>query len=83
MTAQGKQVIEKSLPGLDLSFKAEFMDNKLVAATVGEEELASRKYKARIGNVHIAEPSVEVSGTSPYDIKITDFSGTWIFTYPR
>ena len=83
MTEQGKQVIEKSLPELKKSIKAEFMENKLVSATVDQEELTSTKYKARIGNVNIADPSVEVTGNSPYSIKITDFSGTWMFNYPR
>jgi hypothetical protein len=83
MTAQNKQIIERPLPELQKSFKAEFVDNKLMTATVDQEELTARKYKARIGNVHIADPSVEVSGSSPYSIKITDFSGTWLFEYPR
>ena len=77
------KVIEKSLPGLDKSFKAEFVDNRLQAATIGQEELAAAKYKARIGNVFIADPSVEILSESPLQIKVTDFSGTWLFNYPR
>ncbi|MEW6720726.1 MAG: hypothetical protein AB1346_09770 [Thermodesulfobacteriota bacterium] len=84
MSDQGRQFfIEKSLPELQKSFKAEFVENKLVAAMVGQEELSFTKYKARIGNVNIQEPSVEVSGNGPFTIKVTDFQGTWLYNYPR
>ncbi len=83
LAAPNRLVIEKLLPNLQKTFKAEFEGNKFILASVDDQELSPKRMKPRLGNVYVPEPAVEVEGESPYSIKVLDIQGTWWFDYPR
>lgn len=83
LTAPNRLVIEKSLPLLRKTFKAEFEGDKFIIASVDQEELTPKRFKPRLGHIPPPKPTVDVSGENPYAVTVLDFQGTWWFDYPR
>jgi hypothetical protein len=75
-------VLEKALPKFNKMLQVEFEDKKFIKAIVDGEELTPSKFKPRIGNVHINDPAIELSGDDSYCVKVLDSQGAWWFGYP-
>ena len=80
--APGKLILEKAFPKSNKMLLAEFEDSKLIKATVDGEELTPAKFKPRIGNVLVNDPSIEAADAGSSCIKVLDSQGTWWFGYP-
>ncbi len=80
--APGNLVLEKELSKYNKKVQAEFEENKFIRATVDGEELVPSKFKSRISNVLINDPTVQVSEDAACSITILDSQGTWMFSYP-